>query len=603
MKRSKKQNDGRKRKRRFCGNQHTSSKSNVENLNPTIDCDVPSTSTVPSENIIVSPPDTANAGEADIDTLKTAADDDYFILVNFSILKDVISHMVCPDCYGDTVLTDNFSLCMGFVHSLHISCVACEWSHLFSTSNLVRKSVEVTPGRGHNKYEANVRAVIAFREIGRGYHGMQKFSECMNMSCLSNTPYYNLNNNSVYSAYKEAAEESMQNVASDLKTDDESPAKTTVKLDGAWSKRGHASLNGVVTATIGNKCIDVQAFSKHCKGCQMWENHKGTPAYNRWQAEHVCHINHTKSSGAMEGAGAVQIFNRSIEKFNLMYTEYLGDGDTSSFKEVVREDPYQQFAVTPVKLECVGHVQKRLGTRLRNLVKKHKGTANPLGGRGKLTENIINSMQNFYGMAIRNNTDNLYAMKEAVGAILWHCTDFKDENFRHRFCPEHKNTWCKWQLDKINGTSLYKGKISVPMSIHNSMKKIFEELSSDDLLKKCLHGEMQNSNEALNSLIWTRCPKNVFVSRSTFEIGINSAVLHFNDGENGIKSVFNYFGLSGKLFLEKSEKKDNARNKQMKRKLTDRVKKRRKRLRTIKKGFLDNEKELEKEDSYIPGGF
>ena len=248
MKRSKKQNHGMKRKRRFCGNQHTS-KNNVENLNPTIDCDVPSTSTVPSENIIVSPPDTANAGEADIDTLKTAADDDYFILVNFSILKDVISHMVCPDCYGDTVLTDNFSLRMGFVHSLHISCVACEWSHLFSTSNLVRKSVEVTPGRGRNKYEANVRAVIAFREIGRGYHGMQKFSECMNMSCLSNTPYYNLNNNSVYSAYKEAAEESMQNVASDLKTDDESPAKTTVKLDGAWSKRGHASLNGVVTAT------------------------------------------------------------------------------------------------------------------------------------------------------------------------------------------------------------------------------------------------------------------------------------------------------------------------------------------------------------------
>ena len=55
--------------------------------------------------------------------------------------------------------------------------------------------------------------------------------------------------------------------------------------------------------------------------------------------------------------------------------------------------------------------------------------------------------------------------------------------------------------------------------------------------------------------------------------------------------------------MEKSEKKDNARNKQMKRKSTDRVKKRRKRLRTIKKGFLDNEKELEKEDSYIPGGF
>ena len=146
-------------------------------------------------------------------------------------------------------------------------------------------------------------------------------------------------------------------------------------------------------------------------------------------------------------------------------------------------------------------MQKRLGTRLQNLVKKHKGTASPLGGRGKLTENIINSMQNFYGMTIRSNTDNLYAMKKVVGAILWHCTDFKDESFRHRLCPQNENTWCKWQLDKINGTGLYKGKISVPVSIHHTIKKIFEELSSDDLLKKCLHGETQNSNEALNSLI------------------------------------------------------------------------------------------------------
>ena len=32
-------------------------------------------------------------------------------------------------------------------------------------------------------------------------------------------------------------------------------------------------------------------------------------------------------------------------------------------------------------------------------------------------------------------------------------------------------------------------------------------------------------------------------------------------------------------------------------------KKRRKQLRSVKKGFLDKEKETEKEDAYVPGGF
>jgi len=54
---------------------------------------------------------------------------------------------------------------------------------------------------------------------------------------------------------------------------------------------------------------------------------------------------------------------------NLIYKEYLGDGATL---DVVNSDPYEEHSVVPVMLECVGHVQKRLGTRLRNLVKAHK---------------------------------------------------------------------------------------------------------------------------------------------------------------------------------------------------------------------------------------
>ena len=117
-------------------------------------------------------------------------------------------------------------------------------------------------------------------------------------------------------------------------------------------------LNGIVTAVVEEKCVDYKAFSKHCSGCTMWDSKKGSLQYDRWAAEHVCHINHQKSSGLMESAGAIEMFQRSVEKNNLIYHEYLGDGDTSSFKDVVSANPYEEYLISPVKLECVGHVQK-----------------------------------------------------------------------------------------------------------------------------------------------------------------------------------------------------------------------------------------------------
>ena len=60
----------------------------------------------------------------------------------------------------------------------------------------------------------------------------------------------------------------------------------------------------------------------------------------------------------MEAAGAIKMFRRSIEKNNVIYHEYLRDGDTSSFKAVVDSKPYEKYSITPTKLECIGHVQK-----------------------------------------------------------------------------------------------------------------------------------------------------------------------------------------------------------------------------------------------------
>ena len=69
----------------------------------------------------------------------------------------------------------------------------------------------------------------------------------------------------------------------------------------------------------------------------------------------------------MEVTGVERIFGRSIEKNRLRYTEYYGDGDTKAFSAV--ESIYGND-VKVVKQECIGHIQKRVGSRLRKLKKK-----------------------------------------------------------------------------------------------------------------------------------------------------------------------------------------------------------------------------------------
>ena len=46
--------------------------------------------------------------------------------------------------------------------------------------------------------------------------------------------------------------------------------------------------------------------------------------------------------------------------------------------------------------------------------------------KGRLRDKIIDKMQNYYGMAIRQNAGQLHEMKKVIGAVLWHCSDIQN---------------------------------------------------------------------------------------------------------------------------------------------------------------------------------
>ena len=120
-------------------------------------------------------------------------------------------------------------------------------------------------------------------------------------------------------------------------TDIDSVLDTKVSGDGASQKRGHSSLNGVVTLIGNAKCINYEVLLKKCKSCETWEYKKATDivGYNDWKAQHLCSINDTGSAGAMEVVGMQKMFGRSVNLHGLRYTFYIGDGDTKHLTRFV----------------------------------------------------------------------------------------------------------------------------------------------------------------------------------------------------------------------------------------------------------------------------
>ena len=111
--------------------------------------------------------------------------------------------------------------------------------------------------------------------------------------------------------------------------------------------------------------------------------------------------------------------------------------------------------------------------------------------------------------------------------------------------------------------------MSIPEWIKVLIIPIITDLQADELLQKCPHGETQNNNEGLNSIIWSRVPKSIFVSKPIIEMGTYSNILHFNDGTNGLLQVLDYCNMSGKIPYEKSLFVNVNRVKQMKRKSSE----------------------------------
>ena len=508
---------------------------------------------------------------------------------------------LCQSCKtGKLIISENVQI--GLASELSVMCNndSCSFSH---SAQLSVKTARF--------YDVNRRSVLAMRRIGRGHAGLRKFCGVMNLPPPVTERSFIKHQKAIALAASTVADHSTKSAAEELKVLHPS-SHVAVSFDGTWMKRGFSSLYGVFVAVSwdSGRVLDFHSSGKYCPECTMWyammENGKTTEErFSRWKLAHVCDINTGRSAPGMESEAACVLWNRSVAKHSLMYTTFIGDGDSKSHRAVVEAKPYGDLDV--IKEECVGHVQKRLGTGLRELKRTWKGKklddGKLIGGAGRLTDKMADTLQTYYGMAIRSNPHSVKDMTTAIWAGIMHRCSTDDEP-QHQWCPPGEDSWCKWQCLKVTGRQHeYQHSNSIPKAVFDKMQPLYWRLADKQLLDRCQLGATQNANESFNSVLWSMCPKEQFCSKVVVDLASSLAVCTFNNGAVSLVAILAAMHCSAGRFTEIAmRREDLVRIRKSDRKSTGKEKQSRKRRRRRRRGFEEQLVEVEGV-TYQAGGF
>ena len=315
-------------------------------------------------------------------------------------------------------------------------------------------------------------------------------------------------------------------------------------------------------------------YQRVCNKCLSWPQERrtnNTEEYAAFMSDHksTCPANFSGTSQGMEGAAAVEIWRRSVDKNQLVYSTYVGDGDSSSFKNLLNSDPYKGIE-TVRKEECLGHVQKRL--------KKHlKKKSNAFS---KLAADKVERVGQLYALVVSQNRSKTPAQ---IQKALWNLLDHLLE--KHENCPFSTGSWC--YLQKARADNAEDSTVPIPPlrqpyltdAEYGRAQEVFASFASLSMCGALTMGQTQNANESLHSMIWHNSPKTKHVGQKSMEASTALAVCTFNDGELALASLLDAMSIVPSYnTLMHLSRRDQARNRDRERAILETQKRRRRQL-------------------------
>ena len=81
------------------------------------------------------------------------------------------------------------------------------------------------------------------------------------------------------------------------------------------------------------------------------------------------------------------------------------------------------------------------------------------------------------------------------------------------------------------------------LSTLSEITPVYEDLSSENSLQRCIGGFTQNINESLNALIWSFAPKRVFSGAKTVKIASYLAESILNEGYESLLKMMHIMNI------------------------------------------------------------
>ena len=305
-------------------------------------------------------------------------------IINLHELASFITHVSSHShsCKSGTISLVGETHKNGLASILYAKCNTCNHELSFATSQKVG-------GVGNRmRWEANVASVWGQMATGGGHARLEEVMALLGVPVMSKKSFIATESaldkawlESLNETMKEAAEEEKRIAISKNCYHNGVPAISVV-VDAGWSKRSHKhSYNaksgvGIVVGKETKKLLHVGVRNKYCSVCARAKT-EGKEA-----AEHECHKNWEGASSSMETSIIVEAFKESESKYGLRYTEFVGDGDSSVYPNLITEVP--EYGHDIVKVECSNHAVKCYRSALEKLAQEKPHYK----GKGGLTSNM-----------------------------------------------------------------------------------------------------------------------------------------------------------------------------------------------------------------------
>ncbi|CAF1481850.1 unnamed protein product, partial [Rotaria sordida] len=234
--------------------------------------------------------------------------------------------------------------------------------------------------------EINIRLEIGGILCGLSHGGVMKFLGALNLPPPVQEQRYSEAQQFIWNYVTKAQEESMTAAVEEAIAEGGGMRELTVSRDGAWPTRGYSNVHGIAA---------------------------------------LCST--TRSSGGMEKEMIHEMFCRSLPKYNIKYTSYIGDGDAKVYKYLVDNPPYSD-------------IKKENANKILSDGKR-------FSGKGRMTDTEAVKFKIYFAKAIRENKTDLNKLYQRSWAIFKHHYS-TDEQPMHEWCDLR---WCKYLQATANG--------------------------------------------------------------------------------------------------------------------------------------------------------